>query len=105
MDLKGTPDGIKLLHVAVRLSDDGKGKSRQTGFDELSDSQQSLVGLYMLLHCALTDHSTLGIVEPDNFVALREIQPWLSRLLDRGQEENLGLRCDGVHRGNGGLSG
>ena len=86
LDLKGPPSGTRLLQVAVRTGGDGKGKSQQYGFDELSDGQRALVGLYTLLHCALTDHSTLCIDEPDNFVALREIQPWLSDILDRSQE-------------------
>jgi len=86
LDLKGPPSGTRLLQVAVRTGGDGKGKSQQYGFDELSDGQRALVGLYTLLHCALTDHSTLCIDEPDNFVALREIQPWLSDILDRAQE-------------------
>jgi predicted ATPase len=85
LDLKGPPSGTRLLQVAVRTGGAGKGKSQQYGFDELSDGQRALVGLYTLLHCALTDHSTLCIDEPDNFVALREIQPWLSDILDRAQ--------------------
>jgi len=86
LDLKGPPSGTRVLQVAVRTGGDGKGKLQQYGFDELSDGQRALVGLYTLLHCALTDHSTLCIDEPDNFVALREIQPWLSSLSDRAHE-------------------
>jgi predicted ATPase len=54
----------------------------QYAFDELSDGQRALVGLYTLLHCSLANGATLCIDEPDNFVALAEIQPWLSRLRD-----------------------
>ena len=86
LDLKGPPSGTKVLQVSLRTSGEGKGKARPYEFDELSDGQRALIGLYTLLHCALTDHSTLCIDEPDNFVALREIQPWLSNLMDRAEE-------------------
>ncbi|HEX3999242.1 MAG TPA: ATP-binding protein [Pirellulales bacterium] len=86
LDLKGPPSGTRLLHVAIRTGSDGTGKTRSYAFDELSDGQRALVGLYTILHCALTDRSTLCIDEPDNFVALREIQPWFSALLDRAQD-------------------
>jgi energy-coupling factor transporter ATP-binding protein EcfA2 len=86
LDLKGPPSGTRVLKVAVRTGGEGKNAPQQYAFDELSDGQRALIALYTLLHCALTDHSTLCIDEPDNFVALREIQPWLSALLDRAQE-------------------
>lgn len=86
LDLKGPPSGTRLLQVVVRAGGEGNGKPRQYGFDELSDGQRALVGLYTLLHCALTDRATLCIDEPDNFVALGEIQPWLSGLADRAEE-------------------
>ncbi len=44
--------------------------------------------LDVLLHCAVTQGRTLLIDEPDNFVALAEIQPWLLKLLDRVDEQN-----------------
>ena len=47
-----------------------------------------LIALYVLLHCAVTEDSTLLIDEPDNFIALSEIQPWLLKLLDRVDEHN-----------------
>ncbi|MBX3316381.1 MAG: ATP-binding protein [Phycisphaeraceae bacterium] len=86
LDLKGPPSGTRVLQVALRTGSEGK--SQQYGFAELSDGQRALVGLYTLLHCALTDNATLCIDEPDNFVALAEIQPWLLRLTDRGTDTN-----------------
>ena len=86
LDLKGPPSDTKVLQVAIRTGSEGRTKPEAYGFNELSDGQRALVGLYTLLHCALADNSMLCIDEPDNFVALREIQPWLSSLLDRAQE-------------------
>lgn len=44
---------------------------------ELSEGQRCLLALYMILHFLITRGHTVFIDEPDNFVALREIQPWL----------------------------
>ena len=55
-------------------------------FDDLSEGQRTLVALYVILHCAVEANRTLMIDEPDNFVALAEIQPWLLRLLDLVEE-------------------
>ena len=52
-------------------------------FDELSDGQRALIGLYTLLHAHGEDAATIGVDEPDNFVALPEIQPWLGALSER----------------------
>lgn len=86
LDLKGPPSGTRELQVAVRTGSESMAQSQQYGFAELSDGQRALIGLYTLLHCALTDNATLCIDEPDNFVALAEIQPWLLRLIDRGAD-------------------
>jgi predicted ATPase len=44
---------------------------------ELSDGQRKLIALYMILHFLLVKGLTVFIDEPDNFISLREIQPWL----------------------------
>jgi predicted ATPase len=46
---------------------------------ELSDGQRYLIALYMILHFLIAKGHTVFIDEPDNFIALREIQPWLKR--------------------------
>ena len=51
-------------------------------FDELSDGQRVLIVLYALVHFAVVQGSALFIDEPDNYVALVEIQPWLIGLAD-----------------------
>ncbi len=50
---------------------------------ELSDGQRVLIALYASIQFLLTHDRTLCFDEPDNFIALREIQPWLDRLLEK----------------------
>ena len=49
---------------------------------ELSDGQRVLIALYSLLFGLKDEGVSLFLDEPDNFVALREIQPWLTALTD-----------------------
>lgn len=49
---------------------------------ELSDGQKMLIALYTLLHGTKSEDYTLCIDEPENFLALPEIQPWLTQLYD-----------------------
>lgn len=44
---------------------------------ELSEGQRCLLALYMILHFLITQGRTVFVDEPDNFIALREVQPWL----------------------------
>jgi predicted ATPase len=82
--------GFTLLRAAFRKSKEfrssGRGKAARTfwlDFDELSEGQRSLCGLYAILHFLADENTTVCIDEPDNFVALPEIQPWLFGLQDR----------------------
>ena len=54
-------------------------KKRRASYaiSELSEGQRCLLGLYMVLHFVIAKGKTVFIDEPDNFIALREIQPWL----------------------------
>jgi energy-coupling factor transporter ATP-binding protein EcfA2 len=56
---------------------------------ELSDGQKTLVALYTLLHGTKSEDYTLCIDEPENFLALPEIQPWLIQLYDLCSEGQL----------------
>ena len=42
-----------------------------------------MIALYALLHSAVSSERTICIDEPENFIALAEIQPWLLELNDR----------------------
>jgi len=55
-------------------------------FTELSDGQRALICLYSLLDFLVDRGTCLAIDEPENFIAIPEIQPWLIELLDRIEE-------------------
>lgn len=59
------------------------GGSYTLRFEELSDGQRVLFALYAILHAHGASARTLILDEPDNFVALAEIQPFLHEVLDR----------------------
>lgn len=78
---KFLPSGDKKI-LAVNIN-------KQTyRFDELSDGQKSLAALYTLLYC-IPDNSVIFVDEPENFLALPEIQPWLNKLYDECDERGL----------------
>jgi hypothetical protein len=67
--------------------DDTGEKAADYAFDELSEGQRVLIVLYTLLHFASrTPDLFLGIDEAQNYMALAEIQPWLSGLVDAAEE-------------------
>jgi predicted ATPase len=61
---------------------DGSGRPIPYDFKELSDGQRMLIALYSLLFGLKDEGISLFLDEPDNFVALREVQPWLMALTD-----------------------
>ena len=67
----------------------GRSANFKLRFDELSDGHRALVVLYALLHLRQdADGVTLFLDEPDNFLALTEIQPWLLELVDLCDESS-----------------
>ena len=50
--------------------------------DELSDGQRALIALYALVRITQGQGYTLFLDEPDNYVALAEMQPWLMAIKD-----------------------
>jgi len=78
--LRKSGERTKVLKVLFR-----SGKNPNTlayNFDELSDGQRQLIALYSLLYGVKGEGYSLFLDEPDNYVALREIQPWLMSLQD-----------------------
>jgi predicted ATPase len=65
---------------------DGSGRPIPYDFKELSLGQRMLIVLYSLLFGLKDEGVSLFLDEPDNFVALREIQPWLTALADLAGE-------------------
>ena len=74
------------LTFQFEFSDNGQGF--WLPLDELSDGQRQLVALYAIEHAMLNENQTVCIDEPDNFVALREIQPWLINAKDSVEDNN-----------------
>jgi hypothetical protein len=58
------------------------GQKLMLRFGELSDGQRSLILLYSVLYFLLQEGRTVFLDEPDNFLSLDEIQPWLLSATD-----------------------
>ena len=78
--LKESGESSRALKAVFRRAPN---KTVDYGLDQLSDGQRALIALYSLL--VLTDDRrvSLFIDEPDNYLALREIQPWLADAVAR----------------------
>ena len=91
-NIAAPPGGPPLQFCFEADSEAGGG---QAGYpltlNQLSDGQRMLVGLYALAILDLKPETTLCIEEPDNYLALSEIQPWLSMLRD--YVESRGAQC------------
>lgn len=65
------------------------GKDHDFDFKDISSGQRQLIILYTVLEALRAGtFSTLLIDEPDNFVSMREIQPWLDNLNDICEEQD-----------------
>lgn len=89
---------------ALRLKDAGDGKILYAGFEnesgstlhlpfsQLSEGQKSLIGLYTTYFGLFSQKdATLCVDEPENFLSLPEIQPWLDRVYQACEED--GKQC------------
>ncbi|NET70047.1 MAG: AAA family ATPase [Sphaerospermopsis sp. SIO1G2] len=82
--------GDKYTFLKLRFSNDSNPtKIIEYGFSELSDGQRILIALYTLIYCTKSEDYTICIDEPENFLALPEIQPWLRQLYDFCDQEQL----------------
>jgi len=84
--IEGVMDGLEALRFSseedgvLRLRADFSTPSKKKAtfsISELSDGQRCLLALYMILHFKIAEGDTVFIDEPDNFISVREIQPWL----------------------------
>ena len=81
-ELKLEKVGHEARALMVAIAEPGNSPRYDLQFDEISDGQRALVLLYGLIHMASDQGYTLFLDEPENYVALREIQPWLTCLED-----------------------
>ena len=63
--------------------------SYDLSFDELSDGQKALIALYTLHHEAQGVGRLLCVDEPENFLAIREVQPLIMALSEAGDRQLL----------------
>ena len=80
-------ENARALEAAFH-SRSGDNRRNRYGFGQLSDGQRALTALYSLLHL-VEEHQlaeghrrSLFIDEPDNYLSLREVQPWLAQVVD-----------------------
>jgi energy-coupling factor transporter ATP-binding protein EcfA2 len=83
LQLEPAGENVRLLAAEFAHND---GKANKFYFNELSDGQRCLICLYTVLHFVLAKGSTVILDEPDNFISLREIQPWLTAVTDAVEE-------------------
>ncbi|MBF0184964.1 MAG: AAA family ATPase [Magnetococcales bacterium] len=79
MRLKGMGEEARALKVL--FSSHSEQENFTFDFHELSDGQKMLIMIYSLILGMQGEKLSLFIDEPDNFLSLREIQPWLSHLI------------------------
>jgi energy-coupling factor transporter ATP-binding protein EcfA2 len=81
VSFKLTDVGLRSKALQLRFNAPSRSKA-ELYFDQLSDGEKSLVGLYMVV-AALRKQSihSVFIDEPDNFVGLPELQPWVTALM------------------------
>jgi predicted ATPase len=81
-EASGSSHRTRALLVRFKRKNRSLGPAGMT-LEELSDGQRLLLALYTLLHHVVDSGYTLCIDEPENYLALPEIQPWLDELRDR----------------------
>lgn len=78
LSLRKIGESRKLM-VTFRID----GKDHDFDFPDISDGQRQLIVLYTVLEALRAGiFSTVMIDEPDNFVSMREIDPWIENLND-----------------------
>lgn len=77
MNLSGD-ESSKRLQVKFSVGE----QEMTCGFDALSAGEKMLMALYLLTEYCATDGRYLFIDEPDNYVPLAEIRPWVERVND-----------------------
>ena len=80
MNLTESGETSRALKVVFRSP---ANKTIRYGFDQLSDGQRALIALYSLIHLSADRSVSLFIDEPDNYLALGEVQPWLAEAVQR----------------------
>nr|WP_255651421.1 AAA family ATPase [Corallococcus sp. AS-1-12] len=75
--------------LVAKFAPEGTKKSVDVDFDVLSDGQRALIILYVILHALRGSARLLCLDEPDNYVSIREIQPFLIELANAADDSGL----------------
>ena len=78
--------GEQARSLCVHFFSEESDKMFSYPFEGLSDGQRVLIVLYTLLTYSRRQRGTLCIDEPENYIALPEIQPWLFELNDANMD-------------------
>ena len=78
--LREAGENTRVLKALFQQPSEGGGKAISYDFSELSDGQRALIVLYTIAFGLANEGLHLFLDEPDNYVELREIQPWLALL-------------------------
>ena len=73
---------------ALAVKVEFNGRENDIEFNELSDGQKTLLALYSIL-ANIPNGSTVLVDEPENFLALGELQPWLEAMNDAWEERDI----------------
>lgn len=82
-DVRSIGGAVRQVTAKFAASDADGSQLFQISFGELADGQRTLIALYAVLEFLVQDGACLFLDEPENFIALSEIQPWLLELQDR----------------------
>lgn len=77
--LEGPADSTTTMRVLIKPKG---GEPLPFKFGELSDGQRQLIVLHTILFGVSNKNRVLFLDEPDNYLALREVEPWLGALMD-----------------------
>lgn len=72
----------RALMLMFRRGENANANPYELRMDELSDGQRALLAIYALIHLNAHQGTAIFLDEPDNYVALAELQPWLMTLSD-----------------------
>ncbi len=71
--------------------------SRTYSFADLSDGQKALIVLYCVLHASVKPDAIVFLDEPENYLNLFEIQPWLFAMIDAALDNGAQLIFSSHH--------
>lgn len=81
--------GLNAKALQLRFDSGQGGRPTSMFMEQLSDGERGLIGLYMVRAAMETDAArTVFLDEPDNFVGLPELQPWVLSMRELLDEEH-----------------